>query len=127
MGLVPDTGGSFSLTNLLGPARARGLSLTGEPLKAEQAADWGLIWKCVPDEELMDTARAQAEAFAKGPTFGYAQTKKAIQAAETNTMDAQLDLEAELMFQCGRSPDYAEGVGAFLDKRKPVFTGRKPE
>ncbi|WP_298492207.1 2-(1,2-epoxy-1,2-dihydrophenyl)acetyl-CoA isomerase PaaG [uncultured Maritimibacter sp.] len=127
VGLVPDTGGSFSLTNLLGPARARGLSLTGEPLKAEQAADWGLIWKCVPDEELMDTARAQAEAFAKGPTFGYAQTKKAIQAAETNTMDAQLDLEAELMFQCGRSPDYAEGVGAFLDKRKPVFTGRKPE
>ena len=65
--------------------------------------------------------------FATGPAFGDAQTKKAIQAAETNTMDAQLDLEAELMFQCGLSPDYAEGVGAFLDKRKPAFTGEAPQ
>ena len=127
VGLIPDTGGSFSLTKLLGPARARGLALTAEPLPAPKAADWGLIWKCVPDDELMETARAQAERFAAGPTFGYAQTKRAIQAAETNDMNTQLDLEAELMFQCGRSPDYAEGVGAFLDKRKPAFTGRKPE
>lgn len=127
IGLVPDTGGSFSLTTLLGPARAKGLALTGEPLMAEQAADWGLIWKCVPDAELMEVARAQVAAFATGTTYGYAQTKKAIHAAHTNSMDEQLELEAELMFQCGKSPDYAEGVGAFLDKRKPSFTGEKPQ
>lgn len=127
VGLVPDTGGSFSLTSLVGPARAKGLALTGEPLMAAQAADWGLIWKCVPEEDLMSTARTQAESFSKGPTFGYAQTKAAIHAAQTNTMDAQLDLEAELMFACGKSPDYSEGVGAFLDKRKPAFTGKAPK
>lgn len=126
VGLIPDTGGSFSLTTLVGPARARGLALTAEALPADKAESWGLIWKCLPADDLMEVAHARAAAFATGPTFGYAQTKKAIQAAETNSMDAQLDLEAELMFQCGRSPDYAEGVGAFLDKRDPVFTGEKP-
>jgi 2-(1,2-epoxy-1,2-dihydrophenyl)acetyl-CoA isomerase len=127
VGLIPDTGGSFSLTNLVGPARARGLALTAEPLPAATAEAWGLIWKCLPEDEYLTAAREQVARFAKGPTFGYSQTKKAIQAAETNTMDAQLDLEAELMFQCGHSPDYAEGVGAFLDKRKPEFTGEKPQ
>lgn len=123
VGLIPDTGGSWHLTRLVGPARAMGLALTATPLPAKQAAEWGLIWQALPDETLMDEARALAARFAEGPTFGYARTKQAIAAAATNTLDAQLDLEAELMKACGEHPDYAEGVSAFLDKRKPQFGG----
>lgn len=122
VGLIPDTGGSWQLTQKLGPARAMGLALTAEPLPAQKAADWGLIWKALPDETLMEDARALTAKLASGPTFGYAQTKRAISAAATNTLDAHLDLEAELMKQCGEHPDYAEGVAAFLDKRPPTFT-----
>ena len=125
VGLVPDGGGTWSLTRLLGEARAKALALTAEPISAAQAADWGLIWKTAPDDALMDTARALAEQFAAGPTVGLANTKKAIQAASTNSLDTQLDLEAQLQKQCGETPDYAEGVSAFLNKRAPSFTGRK--
>lgn len=124
VGLIPDTGGSWHLTHLLGRARAMGLALTAAPLPAQQAEDWGLIWKTLPDEDLMPEARRLAALLADGPTFGYARTKEAIDAAATNTLDAQLDLEAELMQACGKHPDYAEGVSAFLDKRKPTFGGK---
>ena len=123
VGLIPDTGGSWQLTHLIGRARAIGLALTAEPLSAIQAADWGLIWKAVPDDDLLATARALAERFSTGPTFGYARTKDAIEAASTNTLDAHLDFEAGLMKLCGEHPDYAEGVAAFLDKRAPKFSG----
>lgn len=125
VGLIPDTGGSWHLTNILGRARAMGLALTAQPLLAQQAEDWGLIWKALPDEALMDEARKLAAQLAEGPTFGFASTKQAIDAAATTTLDAQLDLEAELMKACGEHPDYAEGVAAFLDKRAPKFTGER--
>jgi 2-(1,2-epoxy-1,2-dihydrophenyl)acetyl-CoA isomerase len=123
VGLIPDTGGSWHLTHLLGPQRAMGLSLTAQPLGARQAADWGLIWQCLPDDTLLPEARALAATLAAGPTFGYAQTKRAVQAAANSALDGHLDLEAELMKACGESADYAEGVAAFLDKRPARFRG----
>ena len=124
IGLVPDSGGTWFLPRLVGRARARGLALLAEPLTADQAVSWGLIWKAVDDSELMHEAHALAAHLAMQPTFGLALTKQALDAAETNTLDAQLDLERDLQARAGRTPDYAEGVRAFLEKRAPAFTGR---
>ena len=124
VGLVPDGGGSWSLTHLVGEARAKALALTAEPLTATHAAEWGMIWKAVPDDILLSEARALAERLGSGPTIGLGRTKHLIQAAHTNTLDAQLDLEAENQRICGATPDYSEGVSAFLGKRAPTFTGR---
>ncbi|WP_411840309.1 2-(1,2-epoxy-1,2-dihydrophenyl)acetyl-CoA isomerase PaaG [Paracoccus sp. ME4] len=124
IGLVPDAGGSWSLPHLLGEARAKALALTAEPLPAPQAAEWGLIWKAVPDDALMDEARALARSLAAGPTRGLGLTKRLIQAAATNSLDEQLDLERDAQRVAGRSADYAEGVAAFLDKRPAVFRGK---
>jgi 2-(1,2-epoxy-1,2-dihydrophenyl)acetyl-CoA isomerase len=125
LGLVPDSGGTWSLARLLGEARAKALAMTGMPLGAEEAANWGLIWKAVEDDALMGEARAMVEAFATAPTVGLGLTKRAIQAAAVNSLDQQLDLERDLQREAGRTPDYAEGVSAFLEKRSPGFTGRK--
>lgn len=124
IGLTPDAGGSWSLSRLLGEARAKGLALTAEPLPAERAADWGLIWKAVDDDALMDEATKLAAQFAAGPTRGLGLTKLSIQTAATNSFDAQLDHERDTQRQAGRTADYAEGVMAFLDKRQPEFKGR---
>ncbi len=124
VGLVPDAGGTWHLTRLLGPARAKALAMTGEPIMAGQAAEWGMIWKALPADALMAQARALTARLADGPTLGLAHTKKAIHAAETNTLEDQLALEAEYQKICGASGDYAEGVSAFLQKRAPVFEGR---
>jgi 2-(1,2-epoxy-1,2-dihydrophenyl)acetyl-CoA isomerase len=124
IGLVPDAGGSWSLARILGEPRAKALALLAEPLDAETAASWGLIWKAVDDAALMDEARAIATRLAAGPTRGLGLTKRAIQAAATNSLDTQLDLERVLQREAGRTADYAEGVTAFLEKRKPEFAGR---
>ncbi len=121
IGLVPDSGGTWSLPHLVGMARAKALALTAEPLPSETAADWGLIWKALPDDQLMPEARALAEKLSHGPTHGLGQIKQALHAATSNTMDAQLDLEAQTQKICGAHPDYAEGVAAFLGKRPPNF------
>lgn len=123
LGLIPDTGGTWILPRLLGPARAMGLALLGDKLPAEQAEQWGLIWKCVDDDALMPTVQQVAAQFANGPTFGYAQTKNAIWASSTNGFEQQLDLERNMMTVCGRSNDYREGVAAFMEKRAPQFKG----
>ena len=124
IGLIPDSGGTWSLPRLLGEARAKGLALTAEPLSAETAAAWGMIWRAVEDDQLMAEAEALGKRLAAGPTFGLGLTKRAIQAAAANTLDQQLDLERDLQREAGRSADYAEGVAAFLDKRPAEFSGR---
>ncbi len=123
LGLIPDTGGTWVLPRLVGPARAMGLALLGDKLPAEKAEQWGLIWRCVPDEALMDEAMAMAEHFAKAPTKGLAFTKKAMLASWTNTLEQQLQMEAGMMRELGYSHDYREGVAAFIEKRQPHFKG----
>lgn len=124
IGLVPDSGGTWILPRLVGQARALGLALTGEPLGAEQAAEWGLIWKAIDDADLAREADTVLTRLAAAPTRGLAETKHAIRSAFTRTLDAQLDLERDLQRALGRTDDYKEGVEAFLNKRKPVFKGR---
>lgn len=125
IGLIPDAGGTYWLTKHLGEARAKALALTAHPLSAEDAAQWGLIWKAVDDDRLMEEATALAEGFAKGPTRAYALTKQAIQAATMNDLDAQLEVERSLQREAGWSDDYKEGVAAFLQKRPADFKGRR--
>lgn len=123
LGLVPDSGGSWSLPHLVGRARAMGLALLGERLSAEQAEQWGMIWQVLDDDELQDKAMQLARHLATQPTQGLALIKQAINAAATNSMDQQLDLEKELQTVAGRTDDYREGVAAFMQKRPPSFKG----
>lgn len=124
IGLVPDSGSSWVLARLVGQARALGMALTGEPVPADLAAQWGLIWKTVDDEQLLTETDSLVTKFAAAPTRGLAETKKLIRTSLTRTLDEQLELERDQMRALGYSDDYKEGVEAFLAKRKPVFTGQ---
>jgi 2-(1,2-epoxy-1,2-dihydrophenyl)acetyl-CoA isomerase len=124
IGLVPDSGGSYFLPRLIGEARAKALAMLAEPVTAETAASWGLIWRVVDDDKLKAEAEALVTHLASQPTQGLAMIKLAFEGSATNTLDAQLDLERDLQRKAGRTPDYAEGVDAFMAKRPPNFTGR---
>ena len=125
LGLVPDAGGTWLLPRLVGQARARGLALLAEPLPAEKAEEWGMIWKVVDDTALMSEAEKLCAHFATAPTFGLGLIKRAFDAAEDNDLSAQLDLERDSQREAGSHPNYSEGVKAFLGKRKPNFSGKR--
>ncbi len=124
LGLIPDTGGTYFLPRLVGNARAMGLALLGDKLGAEQAAQWGLIWKCFEDESFEAETEKLVQHLAGTPTLGLARTKQALYASAASTLEQQLMLERDGMRQLGFSADYREGVEAFLGKRAPVFHGR---
>ena len=124
IGLIPDAGGSALLPRLVGPARALGLALLGEPLPAETAEAWGLIWRCVPDEALSDEAGALASRLATQATRTLALTKRAINGAVDRSLEQQLDVEADLQAKAADTADFREGLAAFLEKRPARFTGR---
>lgn len=124
LGLVPDSGGTWTLPRLVGTARALGLALLGERLSAEQAAEWGLIWRCVEDAELHSFVDERARELAAAPTLGLARTKEAIYGSWGRSLREQLDIERDLQRELGVSEDFREGVAAFFEKRAPRFRGR---
>ncbi|MDH6593131.1 2-(1,2-epoxy-1,2-dihydrophenyl)acetyl-CoA isomerase [Variovorax sp. TBS-050B] len=124
IGLVPDTGGTWLLPRLVGPARALGLALLGDKLPAEEAARIGLIWECVDDAALAETAAALASRLAAMPTQALVATRAAMAAAQGMTIEEALANEARIQRELGRAHDYREGVEAFRAKRAPVFKDR---
>lgn len=124
IGLVPDAGATHFLPRLVGSARAMGMALLAEPLSAEDAERWGLIWRCVDDAALPSEALSIAQKLAAGPTRTYGLIKRALLASAGNTLDLQLDLERELQREAGHTQDFREGVSAFKEKRKARYQGR---
>lgn len=124
IGLIPDAGGTWAIPRAVGMARAMGMMLFADAIPARRAADWGLIWEAVPDDEFAGVVAARARQLAQGPGSAYRAIRQAVSASFDNDLDEQLKLEARLQGQAGRSGDFREGVSAFLEKRKPRFTGR---
>jgi 2-(1,2-epoxy-1,2-dihydrophenyl)acetyl-CoA isomerase len=122
--LVPDSGGTWFLPRLVGTARALGLAFLGDKLSAEQAAQWGLIWRCVEDTDCVGVVDALARQLAVAPTEGLARTKQAIYASWDRSLEQQLDVERDAQRELGRTADYVEGVAAFTEKRTPHFIGK---
>jgi 2-(1,2-epoxy-1,2-dihydrophenyl)acetyl-CoA isomerase len=123
IGLIPDTGGTWFLPQRIGMARAMGLALLADKMPAEKAADWGLIWSCVEDAEFAGAVDALAKQLSTAPTKALVRTRQAMHAAPGHTLEQQLSMEGGFMRELGWSPDYAEGVAAFMAKRAPNFTG----
>ena len=123
IGLIPDTGGTWFLPQRVGMARAMGLALLADKLPAEKAADWGLIWQCVDDADFAAAVDKLAQQLSTAPTKALVRTRQAMHAAPGHTLEQQLSFEGGFMRELGWSPDYAEGVKAFVEKRAPKFTG----
>jgi len=124
IGLLPDLGGTWFLPHTVGDARARALAMLGSSLTAKEACRMGMVWQVLDDAALMDEAGKLARRMAAGATLSYAAIKRALNAAATNTLDKQLDLERDSQRLLGQSADFKEGVAAFLAKRPANFTGR---
>jgi 2-(1,2-epoxy-1,2-dihydrophenyl)acetyl-CoA isomerase len=123
IGLIPDSGGTFFMARLLGPARAFEWMTSGRRLTAAEALDWGLVSEVVPDDALHARAAELAATLAAMPTRAIGMTKRLFDAAPTNKLEDQLELEAQLQSAATRSDDFREGVAAFLEKRDPDFMG----
>jgi 2-(1,2-epoxy-1,2-dihydrophenyl)acetyl-CoA isomerase len=126
LALVADSGGSWFLPRLIGEARARALMMLADPISAEDAAAWGMIYRVVDDDQLMGAAHEIAHRLAAGPTHAYGLMKRAFAASPTNSLDDQLDLERDLQREAGQADEYLEGVRAFLEKRQPDFRTKQP-
>jgi 2-(1,2-epoxy-1,2-dihydrophenyl)acetyl-CoA isomerase len=124
IGLIPDAGGTYWLPRQVGFARAMGAALFAEKVSARQAADWGMIWEAVPDIDFASHWQTRSRQLAQGPTVAYRQIKTALRQSFANTLAGQLELEARLQGECGRTRDFQEGVLAFLEKRPAAFEGR---
>ncbi len=124
IGLIPDAGGTYWLPRQMGMAKAMGAALFAEPISAQQASDWGMIWEAVPDDKFEDHWRSRAQHLAAGPTVAYRGIKEALRSSFANSLEAQLVLEAQLQGAAGKTRDFKEGVIAFTEKRKPRFEGR---
>jgi 2-(1,2-epoxy-1,2-dihydrophenyl)acetyl-CoA isomerase len=124
IGLIPDAGGTYWLPRLGGMARAMGMCLLAEPIPAGRAAEWGLIWEAVDDDQLGIRAGELAGRLAKGPTVAYRLMKQALRASMSNDLETQLALEARLQGEAGRTHDFMEGVAAFMEKRPASYEGR---
>jgi 2-(1,2-epoxy-1,2-dihydrophenyl)acetyl-CoA isomerase len=123
LGLIPDTSGTFFVPRLVGMQRAAGMFFLAEKIPATRAKEWGLIWEVVPHSTLMDVVSQMARTLASQATRGFGLTKRAMNASFANSLDEQLDVEAQAMHEAGRTADYEEGVRAFLEKRAPVYRG----
>lgn len=124
IGLIPDSAGTYFIPRIIGLQRATAIMMTGDKLSAKEANEWGLVYKLFPPETLLENSILLVEKLAKMPTKGIGLTKKALNESFNNDLNEQLELEKKLQQEAGNSYDYNEGVNAFLEKRKPNFTGK---
>ena len=124
IGLIPDCGGTLYLPRMVGMARAKGAALLGEKISAKQAAEWGMIWKVVPDQQLLTEAQSLAKRLAAGPSVALGLIKQALDVSVNHDLDRQLDWERDAQGLAAMSEDFAEGVNAFLEKRPARFNGK---